>query len=995
MKNRINKLLFFIFSTFFLLSSFSYGQGQACDNMKKLDELIKTENRNTDKYLAIESARFYWWRRCQCESGKVVDQGGEKAIIEYLATGYDNSQWAKGKGLIDDKYIPNKRDFKTGDCFSTHEFKKTVDHTDCQSINYSTQEDPQRYITQYYIYRCMCEKGVNSESESKQLVAFMDLNYKNANSYYTGKSLNLPNPLKKCSVVNFKNSGAKNKINNKTSTQIEMENRFRNYNNAMNLKKQGENIAKAYAQQVKSYGELNSANSPEALLQNFNSNMQAIADLQTQNKADNLNQLTNTLSSTINDLSSGNHEGAMFSALSLLDQAEAKRIARWEAATVKQDLIFQAEMQMTVFYQKALEINNQTIKHYYEKAAFAYSKEEETYLLEYIDNLECFKESMKNNLKLSSTTWTKNNCPIPVKKTHTVNNLIAKDIQYINAAKRKYALYEKTGEPIFQQGAMRFAGLAATENPKTEYYYQMGHFAGTNNPLVAYSSFITAESKNAKYFVGDKAPEYSMIKMSLEVSLKKSIEENDQDIIKNIVGANLHQSVTIDGSLPIIYAIKIDQADVVYAFLNTELEGKQQSVITKKVQEVITMAAIMDAPNTIQKFVDLGFSIDFTIDGKTPLNISEESLAIKSFNKISELLGGQTKYTFENSDAVKLQSLSSSADINDTLKVISTFHSLKNSKSKYKAIDLLLYAKKRDAFFIIYESNKGFYLNWVKENRTKIFKKFSEEVLYKNNKHIHRYLSPDLLAFTNGVNLADEDLATFYKIWIEHSYTYISMFGEDWNRYTLQVSTDTFICNEDIAMIKNGIQSRDWTKKNIISTDLKTGVISTGDFRDDWNWNERTIDGMPMIDYITASDDYKMNLLDFALYVRVDKNMVKVLLENHVDDTIITDDTMSKILYKKNMTQDKLDILNMLIFDFNHNKDAFYYILYNTIFYPEEMFIQKQSILDKLIQSDVNKKIEEVDQKWFFMKVKKNSSISKQNKKYLKAVISGNYADRY
>tara|TARA_B110000240_G_scaffold131779_1_gene146219 strand:+ start:626 stop:2782 length:2157 start_codon:yes stop_codon:yes gene_type:complete len=198
----MNKLPFFIFSTFFLLSSFSYGQGQACDNMKKLDELIKTENRNTDKYLAIKSARFYWWRRCQCESGKVVDQGGEKAIIEYLATGYDNSQWAKGK--YSDIPIPNKRDFKTGDCFSTHEFKKTVDHTDCQSINYSTQEDPQRYITQYYIFRCMCEKGVNSESEAKQLVAFMDFNYNNANSYYTGKSLNLPDPLKKCSVVNFK-----------------------------------------------------------------------------------------------------------------------------------------------------------------------------------------------------------------------------------------------------------------------------------------------------------------------------------------------------------------------------------------------------------------------------------------------------------------------------------------------------------------------------------------------------------------------------------------------------------------------------------------------------------------------------------------------------------------------------------------------------------------------------------------------------------------------
>lgn len=869
----------------------------------------------------------------------------------------------------------------------------------------------------WYNYRCECENGGNlSDADLQRLVDRLNL-IKNLIAKEYSAYGSVPNTsISKCKKKGSSNSNGLS--SGKTSTQIEMENRFRNYNNAMSLKKQGENIAKAYAQQVKSYGELNSANSPEALLQNFNNNMQAIADLQTQNKADNLNQLTNTLSSTINDLSSGNYEGAMFSTLSLLDQAEAKRIARWEAATVKQDLIFQAEMQMTVFYQKALEINNQTIKHYYEKAAFAYSKEEESYLLEYIDNLECFKESMKNNLKLSSTTWTKNNCPIPVKKTHTVNNLIAKDIQYINAAKRKYALYEKTGEPIFQQGAMRFAGLAATENPKAEYYYQMGHFAGTNNSLVAYSSFITAESKNAKYFAGEKLGEFAMAKTSLELYFKRALEENDQDIIKNIVAANLHQSVTIDGSFPIIYAIKIDQADVVYAFLNTELEGKQQSVITNKVQEVITMATIMDAPNTIQKFIDLGFSIDFTIDGKTPLDIAEEALAIKSFNKISELLGGQTKFTLENSDAVKLQNLSSSADINDSLKVISTFHSLKTAKSKYKAIDLLLYAKKRDAFFVIYESNKGFYLNWVKENRTKIFKKFSEEVLYKNNKHIHRYLSPDLLALTNGVNLANEDLATFYKIWIEHSYTYISKFGEDWNRYTLQVSSDTFIFNEGIAMIKKGIQSRDWKKKNIIRTDLKTGVISTGDYRDDWNWNERTIDGMPMIDYITASDDYKMNLLDFAIYSRQDSKMVRVLLNNYNNKTLQSGNLLKRLIqsglmldpsYKTKkeqhaeLIQNGYEILNMLIFDFGYYKDEFGLLASERFFegqhriYPlapqANEYLKK--LLDRLIESN------QADQNWndwwiSYTRKKMKKGVKKlEDRKYWEAIIEGNFNERY
>jgi hypothetical protein len=698
----MNKLPFFIFSTFFLLSSFSYGQGQACDNMKELDELIKTENRNTDKYLAIKSARFYWWRRCQCESGKVVDQGGEKAIIEYLATGYDNSQWAKGK--YSDIPIPNKRDFKTGDCFSTHEFKKTVDHTDCQSINYSTQEDPQRYITQYYIFRCMCEKGVNSESEAKQLVAFMDFNYKNANSYYTGKSLNLPNPLKKCSVVNFKSGGATKQINNKSSTQIEIENRFRNYNNAMNLKRQGENIAKAYANQVNKYSQLNKANTPEALLQNFNQNMQAISELESQNKADNLNQVTNTLNSSLNDLNSGNHEGALFSALSLIDQAEARSLAKWEAEQIKMNLAIEAADQMTAFYLKANELNNNAIDQYYQRAAYAFTKEEENYLLKFVEHHDCFKESMKANFSTSNDSWATNTCSIPAKVEAVSNNLIAKDIQYINAAKRKYELYKETGEPIFQQGAMRFAGLAATENPKTEYYYLMGHFAGSNNPLVAYSSFLTAKSKNPKYFVGEKSSEFSIVKMDLEISFKKAIEENNQEVIKNIVGAGLHQAVNIDGSVPIIYAIKIDQADVVQAFLNTDLEGKTESVITEKVRDVIMAAAMLDAPNTIERFSGMGFDVDFNENDKSPLDVAIESNSIKSTYYLLSLSDRKQEYLTrlrnQNPDIIKLDKIIN----HDSLYM---YKSLQSVDSKTKAIKYLYFENDKSNFFRLLRDNEN------------------------------------------------------------------------------------------------------------------------------------------------------------------------------------------------------------------------------------------------------------------------------------------------
>jgi hypothetical protein len=640
----MNKLSFVTFSFFILLSSLSFSQ-TSCNNKDKLDRLLKTADRNTDRYLALKSARFYWWRRCQCESGNVVDQGGEKAIIEYLATGYDNSQWAKGK--YSDIPTPNKRDFKTGDCFSTHQFKKTVDHSDCQSINYSQQEDPQRYITQYEIYKCMCEKGVNSVDEEKQLLASISFNAKNAKAYYTGKSLHLTIP-NKCTVLKSQGKGSSGSTS--STTQQQLMKRFANYNNAMGLKKQGIGIAKAFSNQVKNYSQLNKANTPEALLQNFNSNMQAISDLQTQNKADNLNQLENTLNSTLNDLNAGNHEGAMFSALSLLDQGEAKREARRKAEAIKQNLVYQNQKQMSAFYLKAVELNNNAIAHYYKRIAYVFTEEEEDYLFKYIDHHKCFETSMSANFNYSSASWSTNNCPVPVKKNAMVNNLITKDEQYIRTAKRKQALFQQTKRYEFQQGAMKFAGLAATTNPKTEYYYLMGHYAGVNNPIVAYASFLTVKSKNSKYFYKEKSAEFNSVKLSLEKYFKQAIEENNQDIIKNIVGAGLHQTVSIDGNAPIIYAIKIDQADVVQAFLNTELEGKKQSVINKKVKDVIMLASSFDAPNTIKKFVDMDFPIDFIINKKSPASIAINEKSIFVLNYLNSSKAINTK------DALKVKS---------------------------------------------------------------------------------------------------------------------------------------------------------------------------------------------------------------------------------------------------------------------------------------------------------------------------------------------------
>jgi hypothetical protein len=621
---------------------------------------------------------------------------------------------------------------------------------------------------------------------------------------------------------------------------------------------------------------------------------------------------------------------------------------------------------------------------------------------------------MKTNFSYSNASWTQNRCAIPKKKTYTVNNLIAKDIQYINAAKRKYALYEKTGEPIFQQGAMRFAGLAATENPKVDYYYLMGHFAGINNPLVAYSSFQTVKSKNIKFFEGEKNTEYSLIKLSLESFFKTAIEENNQEFIKNIVGAGLHQSVGIDENSPIIYAIKIDQADVVFAFLNTELEGKPQSVIKTKVQSALFMSAILDAPNTIQKFVDLGFSIDYFIDGKTPLDVAEESLAIKSFDKISELLGGQSKYNFENSDIVNISALVKSANLNNTIKVAQLYDRLSDVKSKNKALLELLNTEKRSGFFAVHESNKAEISKWAISNRTELLTACFKDLINRDILDVYKYFTSSLLSF-NKSTLKGFEKELFNDIWtklsIDESHLY--NFEDDKRDYSIirnsELTKYILGLKSTIDLIKRNpaweeSKNKDELKAALDSKDLLLNYLNELEYV---NWS---FDNGKRVSSF-AFKGYPIDILEFAVNDRRDLKLTKQLLNNTTyngrfkdnitafvgitkfdifpsDDRYpyrqgITELEMTKEIYN-HLTVNEVSLSGLLSGCVASKSDEFLYTEYKELF---------DSFIARGYKLSANSSHED-----FLLSGYKNFGNTdhiKKDKKYWKAIFSGNYDDRY
>jgi len=661
--------------------------------MKELDKLIKTENRGTDRYLAIESARFYWWRRCQCESGKVVDQGGEKAIIEYLATGYDNSQWAKGK--YSDIPIPNKRDFKTGDCFSTTDFKKTVDHSDCQSINYSTQEDPQRYISQYMIYRCMCEKGVNSENEENQLIAFMDLNYKNAKSYYTGKSLNLPRPLKKCPIANFKSGGS----SAQSSMQQQITKRFANYQKAKSFERQATQIAEKYSDDVKALSKLSNTSDPQVLIEEFNSKMNQLQLLEKQNKEDNIYQISTTLNSAVIDATSGNHEGSFFSTLSLIEQIEVQKEAKRIALEERQRLINQKEVKMSQFYWKAEEINNNAIDTYFKLAAFSIDKQEEEKHLAYAKNLQCYGYQMDRYFNYKNTNWLKNNCPL---KNNTESNLLIATTEKndMNIAQHKYDLYLQTGNRFFLESSVKFAGNAVNKHPSSANLYKMGYFSKDFNSLLAYTCFKAVLEKSPNYFKGEKKSDFDLVQLSVEREIKYILNSEDKALINTLIESKANNSLTIDDEPLLSYAIKHDRIVAVQLLINSMVTNSDKSK-EELIKDAMILASSYNSTKTIDVLYKQGFSVAFSVGNSSPFQAAERSISIDALKQLADLTNNNELYnnnlSNQTSDIYRVISF-----INSSSNLETGFNSyLKIESQKGKEVALRhLFANKNDELIL-------------------------------------------------------------------------------------------------------------------------------------------------------------------------------------------------------------------------------------------------------------------------------------------------------
>ncbi len=420
------------------------------------------------------------------------------------------------------------------------------------------------------------------------------------------------------------------------------------YNFKQGIANQGKQLVQGLTRKLNRYQSLIETQNPDELLADFEAKMQNIKDLE-QDYIKQANRFAFNTGQQIGDaINRKDGMRAVSGVLGFLESNSAQKQAKKDLEAKKAALKQQRKQKMSEIYYKALEFNRKKKEEFLNRAAYAKSEKDEKYNLEFVKNLECFERNMKANFNTYSTGWLRNTCEKPeVPSVGGIENMfITKDVQLRKIAERKYKYYKVYEESEFEEAAIAYAAAAANEKPSAESYFLLGSYYGSDNPLLALSSFLTAKELNSNYKINTLNDRISESKEDVEYDIKKAIESNDVGYLNSFLAAGLDKLIRVNGKSILSFAISLDKPDAVQTILNSYIKGKSQSIINQKVQKTLMLCALNDSEKTIKRFTDLGVAVDFKIKNYYPIDIAVKSNSSKAFYTLLNL--SNQKEFFQN-----------------------------------------------------------------------------------------------------------------------------------------------------------------------------------------------------------------------------------------------------------------------------------------------------------------------------------------------------------
>lgn len=430
------------------------------------------------------------------------------------------------------------------------------------------------------------------------------------------------------------------------------------------LKAQGQQIVQGLTSQLNNYNQLISSSDPNAILADFNNKMQNIESLE-QNYLDQSFQFGQQRGNELaGQLNSGDYMGAFTNAINTIGTMSEMKRAEEQLAAQKAALAEQRRQKMSEVYWKAIEFNNRMIEEYMKRAAFAEDLPTEQYNLAFVEHLECYEQQMQRRWNSTSTSWLTNNCSKPVQPnvTEIENKFIPKDVQIKNIARRKMDLFAEIGNTAFLDAAIGYAAKATETNPSAENYYYLSDLYRRKSTLLAYATMLTAREISPSYFDEYRMQILSEVKEEATQEVAVAIKDNDTAYLRAFLAARLDRSIKIDGKTLLSEAIQLDQPDALQLILNQYIDGLSQDKINAKVQQVVMLCAIQNAPNCLSRFIKLQVPVEFTLKGYTPIDVAVKAYAPDSYKVLLENSSQRSYYEGKHGQSVTQIMLNSMAN---------------------------------------------------------------------------------------------------------------------------------------------------------------------------------------------------------------------------------------------------------------------------------------------------------------------------------------------
>lgn len=420
-----------------------------------------------------------------------------------------------------------------------------------------------------------------------------------------------------------------------------------NWRQVNSMQRASEQRAERFANELANYSTISNSNDPARVLQQYQQQREKMEQFIAQRNEQLVRQGFDAVSKLSNlNSSSSTAQGvdAVGSTIQSISEAyEANQAAKAQRARLERQRV-QAMRQIA---NDIIEQNNEMIREYIGKAAYALNPDEEDFYMRVAYYFNGHNTHIQSNFSSANTRWASNPYKEPEKPVLLPNNLKSKYEKYMDAADRKIALYYKNGRSFnsLYEAAVKFANGAIHENKNSHQPYMLlAEITKENDKATSYSSLLIAKKISKSGFQQDGGSEMlDQQREAFTADFVSKARANDIEGMQEAINLGLHRGLTIDGKNVTGWAIAQDQADLLQLIINREVQDNGRD--NDRLAAYLAQAAYENADQCVSRLVRLGVDPDISYKRTKPVYLASRAGSLEALKVLYEASNEQSSYT--------------------------------------------------------------------------------------------------------------------------------------------------------------------------------------------------------------------------------------------------------------------------------------------------------------------------------------------------------------